>query len=123
MRLKLGTFELIMHKRKNRPKWTRVAHIMPTPQKVVDYACYLFDLLEDDLHTGARYGEIPDCKKLISLTLYECGYSQRKIAEMYPWLGDRSTVYAQVNAAKTYTAKTHVSFAAKKEQMFKKFLK
>jgi len=121
MRLKIGSFELIIHKRKDRPRWEKVSFEMPKPQRVIDHACYLYDILEDDLHTGDRSAPLPDCKKVISRTLFELGMNERSISETLPWLGDRSTVYSQIRSSKLYTHKTHPRFADILDDMFKKF--
>lgn len=105
MKLKLGQFELIIHKRDDRPSWSEAFNGVLAPiektKEVLKYACYLYNLVDDDLATGMRHGDLPDCRKMISRTLSDMGYSESQIASRYGhYLGTRITIHSQIAASR-----------------------
>lgn len=105
MKIKLGQFELIIHKCDNRPTWSKSALGVLAPiektKEVIKYACYLYSLVQDDLATGMKHGDLPDCRKLISRTLADMGYSEHQIAVRYGhYLGQRITIHSQIASSR-----------------------
>jgi hypothetical protein len=102
MRIKLGTLEITIHRRTDRPKWRRI----PAPRRageqeklayeVLTHACKLYGVDPYELKGGNRKGDYPHTRKLASKTLYDLGYGEVKInGYLGEYLGTRCTIRSQ----------------------------
>lgn len=74
------------------------------------------------LETGARYGDIPAVRYTICRVLKELGYTETEIGLLAgKYIGDRSSVYYQINRTKLWHLPGYEIQAAKLNEIFNEF--
>ena len=114
MRFKLGSLEIIINKKGQRPKWTKEKPPISAKdeerlaREILAQACVIYSVDPDSLKTGSRAGDLPDTRKIISWTLTELGYSSEKIYKaLGTSMGVPATIRHQVLAVRSLSARTH----------------
>jgi len=86
-------------------------HTQEMADNVLSHACYLCEILQEDLLTGTRDESMTYCRKLTSKTLHEMGYGGTEINKyLGKYLGERSTILHQIAACGVWSVKTHPKF-------------
>ena len=125
MKIKLGQYEIIIYNR-SVMKDVKIdgLPIIEKAKVLIDYACYLYKIKPSDLATLKRTPPYPDCRKIISRTLYDLGLTEMEIYRLYGYLlGKRITIHSQISESRVRDNEWSKVFHGNLELMRQKFVK